>query len=67
MISPPLTSVHPHPTVNLDALVTDLWEYLAPANRAGKYLRGKSVGEEGGVGGTIRKRAAVRQSLKVSQ
>lgn len=28
MISPLLTSVHPHPTVNLDALVTDLWEYL---------------------------------------
>lgn len=41
--------------------------YLAPANRAGKYLRGKTVGERGGVGGTIRGRAAGRQSLKVSQ
>lgn len=28
-----------------------LMGYLAPANRAGKYLRGKTVGERGGVVG----------------
>lgn len=47
MLSPPLTPVHPHPSppaVNLHAPVTDLYKYLAPANRAGKHLRWKTVG-----------------------
>lgn len=70
MLSPPLTPVHPHPSppaVNLHAPVTDLYKYLATSNRAGKRLRGKTVGgclkrdaktggREGGVGGTIRER-----------
>lgn len=36
---------HPSPSaINLHAPVRDLYKYLAPANRAGKHLRGKTVG-----------------------
>lgn len=45
MLSPPLTPVKPHrspPSVNLHPPVTDLYKYLAPANWAGKHLRGKT-------------------------
>lgn len=78
MLSRPLTLVKPHrspPSLNLHPPVTDLYKYLAPANWAGKHLRGETVGgslkrhakKDGGVGGTVRKGALLSRRRKVSQ
>lgn len=38
--------------------------YLAPANRAGKYLRGKTVGERGGVVGDTQRESGWNEEFE---